>query len=750
MYSSLFTNPYATEVLKMKKNELVEGIKNPDHLLDWLIEKGVLTSEKRMILSYYRTRMAKNSRVLDILASQGERACRLFFYPCLKEIEPRLYNNIRNYVSDVNEKIGDARRQLIGYLLEKDKGLIQKDKASHPGKKDSPRSVKPRKMTYDKPKSKSTLAARQSLDNVPTVFDLVRKGILSDLENALNPSNVNAMNSANETLLHIAAAHGHTEIIDYLISKGARLEVKDNKGRTPLHRAAEKGHDQAVSRLLQAGANMYSLDQEGKTPLHLANRNQHTHVLKNILKEEARRHRNQHNFLHMAALKDDSVLVQVLLKNGALVDARDDRGQTALSYAVSQGHEKTVKVLLEGGAKVDSGIIEAAFNSNNQSLFKLLLEYAKGLSSESMVSTLFKAIEKDLHGIVAALIERGTDVNARNEEQYTPLLVACKTGKIKSAKVLLEKGASFKDKDPNLSSPLHLAVEAGALHIAKMLLQKGIDPNVTAQGNQTPLHVAAMYNRGELVDLLIEGGAKIDAVTTDLFTPLHVASNKGQTDVALNLLQHKANVHLKNKRSRTPLHLAAAMGNHATVELLLNFKADPNATDKEKKSPLHFATLGGHFYAVKALLAKKSRVASKDMDSCTPMHYAAISGNVEILKELLAAGNYKNINDKNIWRKTPLHLAAEHGHGNLIDFLLSNGSAINALDNNKDTSLHCACKAGHLDSVRALLNWSGAEKANLQATNSLKKTPLQVAESSVTEHQAQIVNLLKKKMLLIK
>uniref|UniRef100_A0A8C6XPG1 Uncharacterized protein n=1 Tax=Naja naja TaxID=35670 RepID=A0A8C6XPG1_NAJNA len=296
---------------------------------------------------------------------------------------------IRNYVSDVNEKIGDARRQLVGYLLEKDKGWIQKDKASHPGRKDSPRSIKPKKLIYDKPKSKPTLAARQSLDNVPTVFDLVRKGILSDLEKALNLTDVNATNSANETLLHVAATHGHLEIIDYLISKGAKLEVKDNKGRTPLHRAAEKGHDKAVNRLLQAGANI---------------------------------------------------------------------------------------------------------------------------------------------------------------------------------------------------------------------------------------------------------------------------------------------------------------------------------------------------------------VASKDMDGCTPMHYAAISGNMEILEELLVAGNNKNINDKNIWRKTPLHLAAEHGHSNLIDFLLSNGSAINALDNNKDTPLHCACKAGHFDSVRALLNWSAPDKANLQAANSLKKTPLQAHRLYTPEYFIFSVN----------
>ncbi|XP_062974220.1 CARD- and ANK-domain containing inflammasome adapter protein-like [Elgaria multicarinata webbii] len=757
MYStSMFTNPYAIEVLRTKKNELVEGINNPDHLLNWLIENGVLTPEKKMVLSYYRTRTAKNSRVLDMLASQGERACRLFFYPCLKQLEPHLYNNMRNYVSDVNGKIGDARRQLIGYLLEKDKEWVQKVKDFHQERNESPRQVfaKPERVTRVKRKEKRTVAAEgNSTGNdftSPSVFDSVAKGNLSDLEKNLKESEVNAVNSANETLLHIAAAHGHTEIIDYLISKGAKLEVKDKGGRTPLHRAAEKGHDKAVKMLLQAGANIYSLDQEGKSPLHLASQNHHAHILKSILKEEARRYKNRHNFLHMAVLRDDSDLVQILLKNGALVDAKDEKGQTALGYAVSHGFEKTVEVLLEGGANIDSSIIDAAFNSNNQSLFRLLLQYSKGFSPDTMVSALFKAIQKDLHGIVAALIERGTDINATNEMQYTPLLVACEQGKTESAKVLIEKGANLKDKTPNSNSALHLAVQAGAFSITKMLLHKGMDPNVTGQGGQTPLYVAALHNKGALIDILIEGGARIDVATKELCTPLHIASYKGHVDVAQKLLQHKANVNLKDKQSKTPLHLAAEMGNPAMVELLLDSKADPNATDKEKKTPLHLAAIGGHPHTVKALLAKKTRLTAKDMDGCTPIHYAAIKGNMEILKALLVAGNNKNINDKNIWRKTPLHLAAEHGHSDSTHFLLSNGSVINALDNNKDTPLHCACKAGHFNCVSTLVNWSAGEKANLQATNSLKKTPLQTAESSLTENQAQIVTLLKKKMLLIR
>ncbi|XP_078249049.1 CARD- and ANK-domain containing inflammasome adapter protein [Pogona vitticeps] len=753
--TSMFTNPYATQVLRTKKNELVEGINNPDHLLSWLIENGILTPDKRMVLSYYRTRTAKNSRVLDILASQGERACRLFFYPCLKEIEPHLYSSMRNYVSDINGKIGDARRQLIGYLLEKDKEWVEKGKETHQVKKDSPRQilVRPEKQTGVKHKEKQISAAGKSAGNdfnPLSIFDSVAKGALSDLERYLKESDVNAVNSAHETLLHIAAAHSHAKIANYLISKGAKLEVKDKTGKTPLHVAAERGHDEAVKTLLQAGANIYSLDQEGNTPLHLAWQNHHTDVLKTILEEERRRHRNQHNFLHMGALRDDSSLIQTLLKNGVFVDAKDEKGQTALGYAVSQGFETTIKVLLEAGANIDSSILDLAFTSNNQSVFGLLLEYSKGLSPNTMVSTLFKAIQKDLHGIVAALIQRGADVNALNEMQYTPLLAACEMGKTESAKVLMEKGANLKDRTPNSSSALHLAVKAGATSIVKMLLHNGMDPNITGPGDQRPLHVAALHNKGALIELLIERGAKIDSVTKELLTPLHIASYQGYADVAQKLLEHKANVNLKDKQSKTPLHLAAETGNPAMVELLLNSSADPNATDKAKKIPLHLATIGGHLHTVKTLLAGKSRSGAKDMDGCTPVHYAAIGGHLEILKALLVTGNNKNIRDRNIWRKTPLHLAAEHGHGDLLHYLLSNGAAINALDNNKDTPLHCACKAGHFNCVSILVNWSAGEKANLQATNSLKKTPLQTAESSPSAGQAQIVTLLKKKMLLIK
>ncbi|XP_053326316.1 CARD- and ANK-domain containing inflammasome adapter protein-like [Spea bombifrons] len=767
--TGLFANPYAIEVLKTKKQELVDGIQNPDNLLSWLVDHGIFSPGKKVAMSYYKTRTEKNSRLLDILVSKGERACRLFFFPCLKQIEPPLYNSMRQYVSTVNEMIGDGRRQLVGYLLERDKEDLKKppkEKVEKTSKREILPKIErtPRKLpdgeVNDKRKSSLSQIPKGTTRGTPrgtprgtqgaSVFDAVKSGDLSLLEEMLKGSDINAVNSLGETLLHVAAANGHVPVIEFLIARGAKVDARDRKKRTPLHKASENGHSEAVAVLLRAGANIYGLDGDSQTAVHLAARNNHRKVLKVFLDEEARRYKNRRNFLHMAAEKDDSQLVKLLLENGAPVDAVDDKRRTALFNAVSAGHEATVKVLLENGASVDSGIIDAAFSTNNEAIFGLLLEYSKGLSPDTMISALFKAVKMNLSGIINALVDKGAEVNARNDIEYTPLLLAAELGKPEAAQALVEKGAHLDVRTPNQNTALHLAVQGGNVSIAKLLIRKGMNINITGPGDQTPIHVAAFHNKQDIVDVLIDAGANVNAVTKDLVTPLHIASQRGNLDVAQRLLHHRANVNAKDKGSRTPLRLAVDGGNGDLVQLLLNNKSDPNVTDKDKKTPLHVAAAAGQVEMVEAMLRSQARSTAKDMDGCTPVHYAAAAGSADIVRALMKAGKNKNVDDKNVWRKTPLHVAAEHGHSDLIGLFLNNGAAVNSLDNNRDTPLHCACRAGHLSSVQTLVGWAQGEKANLQLTNGLKKTPLQVAESGTTDSHQQIVTFLKKKMHLIK
>lgn len=56
-------------------------------------------------------------------------------------------------------------------------------------------------------------------------------------------------NSYGETLLHVAAKQGHTDIVLFLLEKGLNPNAKDYHGRTPLHMAEKNNHPEIAALL---------------------------------------------------------------------------------------------------------------------------------------------------------------------------------------------------------------------------------------------------------------------------------------------------------------------------------------------------------------------------------------------------------------------------------------------------------------------------------------------------------------------
>lgn len=81
----------------------------------------------------------------------------------------------------------------------------------------------------------------------------------------------------------------------------------------------------------------------------------------------------QDMFLHMSAMEDNWQLAEHLLQGGASVDARNKLNKTALFYAVTRNNEKTVNVLLNAGANVDSDVLNEAIKLKQESILRLLL-----------------------------------------------------------------------------------------------------------------------------------------------------------------------------------------------------------------------------------------------------------------------------------------------------------------------------------------------------------------------------------------
>jgi cytohesin len=77
----------------------------------------------------------------------------------------------------------------------------------------------------------------------------------------------------NLTALHLAAASGRLEAVEYLLSPAVGADPRAARANnfTPLHSAAMRGHATVCARLLEAGAGVdVQTDPQGYAPLHSA------------------------------------------------------------------------------------------------------------------------------------------------------------------------------------------------------------------------------------------------------------------------------------------------------------------------------------------------------------------------------------------------------------------------------------------------------------------------------------------------
>ena len=129
------------------------------------------------------------------------------------------------------------------------------------------------------------------------------------------------------TPLAAAAFDGDLTLVDLLLLHGADPTLADLGGKVPIVYAAGRGFTPVVSKLLAAGADVNA---------HYGN--------KLTVLMWAAGHAND------VPVDDGVQLVTVLLDKGAAVEARDDRGRTALMAAAELGHAEIVDLLLKRGA----------------------------------------------------------------------------------------------------------------------------------------------------------------------------------------------------------------------------------------------------------------------------------------------------------------------------------------------------------------------------------------------------------------
>jgi ankyrin repeat protein len=79
--------------------------------------------------------------------------------------------------------------------------------------------------------------------------------------------------------LIFAANAGQQKMVEFLLSKGANPNAKDNQNSTPVMFAAQHGFDVIVRRLLTSGADVLARGTHGLTAVDLAVQNKHHETL---------------------------------------------------------------------------------------------------------------------------------------------------------------------------------------------------------------------------------------------------------------------------------------------------------------------------------------------------------------------------------------------------------------------------------------------------------------------------------------
>ncbi len=191
---------------------------------------------------------------------------------------------------------------------------------------------------------------------------------------------------------------------------------------------------------------------------------------------------------------------------------------------------------------------------------------------------------------VKRLVAAGADVNARNEQNWTPVDAALLMDHNDVAQYLMENGGKSNPQAADADGDTWLigAAAADDKELAVALLEQGADPNHRNNLGRTALMYAAIEGQDDIAKALLQKNADPNIGDNDGDTALHLAiymKAKGLNIVRL-LLASKANPNAANELGDTPMHWAAAAGNIEAARLLISSGAGVNARSKAGQSPL--------------------------------------------------------------------------------------------------------------------------------------------------------------------
>ena len=149
------------------------------------------------------------------------------------------------------------------------------------------------------------------------------------------------------------------------------------------------------------------------------------------------------------------------------------------------------------------------------------------------------AVFQDRTEIVQYLLKKGAKVNQPGALGQTPLHFACQGDVAEIFDMLMKtKGIDVNAKDDEGDTPLIVAARNGKVNYIKQLVAKGAKIDQQNNSNSTALHEAAKACKYDAAVALVELNANMNLMDGNFKTPFMVACESGASDIA-SMLQNK-------------------------------------------------------------------------------------------------------------------------------------------------------------------------------------------------------------------
>ena len=586
-------------------------------------------------------------------------------------------------------------------------------------------------------------------------------------------ADVNAINKDCQTVLMIACLMRNVDTINVLLNASANPRSVDTTGDTCLHCAfREYGWKKTPRAITDCDSdekedpiNVFQMHYEVAGPKRFFRNECHKEVVQAIINKGAdvnASNKQNKTALMMACLERNIGAINVLLNAGADPRTANIDGDTCLHIAVrTQCNKETLQAIVDHGADVNAisinnqtALMISCLMQNVDAITVLLDSRADPNIADADGNTcLHCAVKQGCNKYVCqALLNHGADVNVRNKNDQTALMMACLKANVDVINILLNAGANPKATDTDGETCLHKAVTKkgkfrmhcnketlqaiidhgadvnatnkedrtalmiscmnGYIDSTNVLLNAGANPNISDADGGTCLHDAVRYNSFiHIVQRIIGHGADPNCVDTDFGTCLHITGNKnvscrndGTKETTETIIDHGIDVNATNKDGETALMIACLKGNVDVINVFLNANANPDLANTIGNTCLHCAVRAlRHCETLQAIINHSADVDATNKDGETALMIACLEKNVDAINVLLNA----NANPKFADTKgnTCLHCAAGAlRNSETLQAIIDHGIDVNATNKDGETALMIACLKENVDAINVLLN----------------------------------------------